>query len=236
MASRCIGFIKGNTSHVGTYLVPGADMVNHGNRPNSQRAGGPRVGDGAAKGAALASPLAGGRAHVKSARPNWKVLTGELRPRLTYLHAPLPVMGAGNGTHVLQRATQRIPKGAQVLDNYQPGVGAHRQLPPSQAPLAHGPPHLCGTCLPCCQLCIHSPTHPRTSSGASSPPCGPPPLLQVIHRPDQSLFSYGFTTESSPPLLCSVDLPDFDPRDPFRETPLTDTDYGGGWGVVLVGG
>ncbi len=49
----------------------------------------------------------------------------------------------------------------------------------------------------------------------------------VLHRPDVSLFIYGFVQMRDPPLLCAVDLPAFDISRVYTTTPLTDAHHGG---------
>ncbi|EFN50775.1 hypothetical protein CHLNCDRAFT_142491 [Chlorella variabilis] len=47
----------------------------------------------------------------------------------------------------------------------------------------------------------------------------------IVHRADMSLYIYGFVIQRDQPLLCAVDLPGFDPKDPFGPTPQDDADY-----------
>lgn len=47
----------------------------------------------------------------------------------------------------------------------------------------------------------------------------------VIHRPDMSLYVYGFVTPMERPLLSAIDLPNYNPADPFGQTALTDAIY-----------
>lgn len=56
-----------------------------------------------------------------------------------------------------------------------------------------------------------------------------------------SLYSYGFVLPADKPLLASVDVLGFDPRDFFANTPDDDSEYDGGCGsgwaaLVRVGG
>eukprot|EP00887_Chlorella_sp_A99_P005746 scaffold1.g5746.t1 len=48
----------------------------------------------------------------------------------------------------------------------------------------------------------------------------------VIHRPDQSLYIYGFVAGGVAPLLAAVDLPFYKPDAPFEKTPEDDVFYG----------
>ncbi|KAL4421330.1 hypothetical protein ABPG75_010621 [Micractinium tetrahymenae] len=47
----------------------------------------------------------------------------------------------------------------------------------------------------------------------------------VIHRPDMSLYIYGFVIDREEPYLAAVDLPTFNAKDPFEQTPLLDNLY-----------
>lgn len=47
----------------------------------------------------------------------------------------------------------------------------------------------------------------------------------LMHRPDMSLYIYGFVQMTDTPLLSSIDLPDFDPKNPFVQTAMDDSDH-----------
>ena len=49
----------------------------------------------------------------------------------------------------------------------------------------------------------------------------------VLHRPDMSLFIYGFFIPTTDPLLCAVDRPDIDWTNPFNPTTMDDSIYEG---------
>lgn len=50
-------------------------------------------------------------------------------------------------------------------------------------------------------------------------------ITDVAHRPDMSLFSFGFVVPKAPPLMAAVDLPTFDEYKAYAETPPDDSMY-----------
>lgn len=58
----------------------------------------------------------------------------------------------------------------------------------------------------------------------------------VIHRPDMSLYIYGFVIDREAPFLAAVDLPTYNSQDPFEQTPLVDDLYDAPGGKYVTTG